>query len=202
MKLKKIFECVKCFIIGDDRDTKNDIERILYPEEDNNTNLNEGCQTHQTLYIPPEEPYDKKASNSCERNYGINQKDIIDTVQTENLDSTSYDNCKKINKNDNKETLPIINELVELIIEFDRTKSKLIASESVEIISFCQNRIIESIVKQSGDLINNDTIYSNERHIPMPFIIAPNGSTIKKISRPGIIINNKVVLKAIVELDI
>lgn len=201
MKLKEIFEYIKCFMIGDDRDTKNDIERILYPEE-HSTNFSEGDQIHQTLYIPPEESYDNKTSKSCERSYGVDQKDNININQPENLASTSNDNSEKINQNDDEESQPIINELVELIIELDRTKSKLIANESIEIISFCQNRIIESIVNHSGNQINNDTIYSNERHIPMPFKIVPNGSTIKKISRPGIIINNKVILKAIVELDI
>lgn len=202
MKLKTILECIKCFMIGDDRDTKNDIERMMYPNEKQSKCYSEDQQLHQTLYIPPEESYGDQTNISRKSDNEIDDEGSVDVNHSESSQSigNKIDESSKHDKNG--ASLPIITRIIELITELDMTKSKLINTESIEIISFCQNRIIESIVSCSGDLINNDTIYSNERHVPMPFMIVPNGSTIKKVLRPGIIVNKKVLLKAIVQLDI
>lgn len=202
MKLKTIFECIKCFMIGDDRDTKNDIERMMYPNEEQSKCYSEDQQLHQTLYIPPEESYGNQANISRKNDNEMDDKGSVDINHSENLQSivNEIDESSKHDKTES--SLLIITRLIELITELDMTKSKLTDTESIEIISFCQNRIIESIVSCCGDLINNDTIYSNERHVPMPFMIVPNGSAIKKVLRPGIIVNKKVLLKAIVQLDI
>lgn len=201
MKLKNIFECIKCFMIGDDRNTKNDIERILYPEEQARC-ISEESQLYQTLYVPPVESYNNRKNPACKSDYDMDNKCVVGANHPESLESMENEIDENSNHDENETSLPIVNQLVELITEFDMAKSKLIDTESIEIVSFCQNRIIESIVNHCGDLINSDTIYSNERHIPMPFMIVPNGSIIKKVLRPGIIMNNKVLLKAIVQLDI
>lgn len=202
MKLKTIFECIKCFMIGDDRDTKNDIERMMYPNEEQSKCYSEDQQLHQTLYIPPEESYRDKTKISCKNDNDMDDKGCVDINRSESLQSIENEIDENSKLDEKESSLPIITQLVELITELDMTKNKLIDTESIEIISFCQNRIIESIVSHCGDLINNETIYSNERHVSMPFIIAPNGSIIKKVLRPGIVINNRVLLKAIVQLDI
>lgn len=202
MKLKTIFECIKCFMIGDDRDTKNDIERMMYPEEEQSKCYSEDQHLHQTLYIPPEESYGDQTNISRKIDNEINDKGSVVVNQPEGVQSIENEIDESCKHDNTGVSLPIITRLIELITELDMTKSKLKDTESIEIISFCQNRIIESIVNCCGDLINNDTIYSNERHVPMPYMIVPNGNTIKKVLRPGIVVNKKVLLKAIVQLDI
>ena len=202
MILKNLFECIKCFMIGDDRDTKNDIERILYPEEQTRIE-SEHRLDYQTssLYIPPTDATEDKSGNKCicEANSSDKRNNGVEDINSSMISNPAHRGISE-EKDKNTASSTLVYQLAELIEKLDMTKNRLVNEETISMISFCQSRIIECIANNGYDLINSDIIYSNERHIPTPYKIIPNGVVIKRILRPGIMFDKKVVLKAIVEL--
>jgi hypothetical protein len=94
----------------------------------------------------------------------------------------------------------LINRAIELINELDIISNKIESNDSKEIVSFCQNRLIECLEITGLEYINNEVLFDNSRHTPIPFSIVPNGTSIKRTIRKGIIYNGKTILKAQVEL--
>lgn len=194
-------------MIGDDRDIKNDMERLLYPEEPV-ANVFEPPLEGNSLYIPPVDQNNdmnhifretitpsetvSDGNNDCRANMSFNLA----------AEQSALEVNDTLGEQEFETTFSIVSDLTELISEFDMTKKNLKNDEAIEIISFCQNRIIECISNHCGNLISDDTLFSNDRHTPSPFEIVQNGRKIRKVLRPGIIVKNKVLLKAIVQLEI
>lgn len=237
--IKKILECIKCFIIGDDKDLSNDIERMIYPEEQMDTDIkseeqpivvvipqqvlpkdnneaitvrSENIECEETQeeqageLLKPEEKQVEELLKPEEEQVGEllkpEEEQHVDTISQQSISVA----CKEITTSGEsaigKDTYEIVCRLVDLINHLDTAKNRLKSDESVNIISFCQDKIIETITHSCGEEINNETEFSRERHFPTPYINEPpKGCKIKQVLRPGIILNNKVLLKAIVQLE-
>ena len=183
MKLKSLFECFKCFMIGNYKETNSGIEDNLFPKEKPIEMYNLSPEIPSgPLYTPPiddmEDPVVKDSVNDCTSLHD-------DFTSDEHGINTNTDVFKCMS---------------DLIVELDTVKQKLTNNETIQMITFCQDKIIEGLSSSGAELIDNDESYSNIRHYPIPYGIYPEGIPIRCTIRPGVIIQNDVVLKALIEL--
>ena len=183
MKLKTLFECFKCFMIGNYKDTNSGIDDKLYSEDKPIDVYHRDIEIASTpLYTPliddMEDPVVKDSVNNCASLHN---------------DFTPEEQGININTD-------VFKSMSDLIMELDMVKQKLANDETIQIITFCQDKIIEGLSSSGAQLINNDELYSNTRHCPIPYGIYPEGIPIKCTLRPGVMVQNEVILKAIVEL--
>lgn len=91
--------------------------------------------------------------------------------------------------------------LSDLLEELDNLTSKITDSNGINVIDFCVNRIIESMVSCGCELIENDDVFNSSRHIPSPFTFVQDGSKITKVVKCGLIYKGKVIRKALVNYE-
>lgn len=187
MKLKTLFECFKCFMIGDYKDSNNGIEDNLYPQDKPINVYHRDTEVSSTpLYTPPID-------------------DIDDTVVNNSVNDCTHlhDEFSSANRFDEQEintSTNVFKCMSDLVVELDMAKQKLTNDETIQMITFCQDKIIEGLSNSGAQLIDNDEFYSNTRHYPIPYGIYPEGMPIKHIIRPGVVAQKDIVLKALVEL--
>ncbi len=190
MKLRSLFECFKCFMIGDYKETNSGIENNLYPQD------------------KPFDVYHRDAEASSAPLYTPPCDDIVgDTIV-----NNGVSNCAHSHKDDEVTSVNVFNEqrfntnpdmfkcMSDIVVELDMVKQKLANDETIQMITFCQDKIIEGLSSSGAKLIGDDKYYSNFRHCPVPYGIYPEGIPIKRTIRPGIAVQHNVVLKALVEL--
>lgn len=192
MKLRTLFECFKCFMIGNYKDTNSGIEDNLYPQDIPYDVYHRNSETPSvTLYTPPSEDVEniitKKSADDCACTHVNYEPAPVNS--TPNLDE------QVVNLNTD-----VFKSMSCLIVELDIVKQRLASDETIQMITFCQDKIIEGLSGSGAKLIENDESYSNTRHCPMPYGIYPEGIPIKRIIRPGVMVQNEVVLKALIEL--
>lgn len=178
-----------------------------------------------SYYVPPindekmmnnDSQFDSTSEDySLERTYAhnvVNQvSDVDDLTQFEftthgdnetisdELSDTS--NCETLLTNDNKQemstNIEVIGEdICELIHEFDSYYNQAESNDAKQAIEVMQYRLIETLCKNGITPIENETSFDPLKHISVPFAIIPDGTPIKKIKRIGLLLGNKVLLKA------
>lgn len=188
MKLKTLFECFKCFMIGNYKETNSEIEDNLYPQDKPFDVYSRDTETSSApLYIPPSEEVENDITS-------IGSHTSANDVPT-STNTASNLNEQVVNPNTN-----VFKKMSELIEELDTVKRRLTNDETIQMITFCQDKIIEGLLISGAKLINDEDSYSNTRHYPIPYGIYPEGITIKRTIRPGVMNQNDVLLKALVEL--
>lgn len=193
MKLRELFECIKCFMIGDYKQTSSGIDDILCPEKKPcDINSYDDNTSSPPLYVPPEEDCSKGEISENIQNYTDVHSDVEDILSS---GTTITDN-----KNEELPNLIIFKRVSDIVEELDLIKQKLNSSETVQMVNFCQEKIIESLYSSGASLIKDENTYSSSRHRPSPYGIYPEGVHIKQTLRPGLIIQNEIVLKAVVEI--
>ena len=118
----------------------------------------------------------------------INHKDVH-----EQSNITKTDNISRLQIND-------FIKFVEIIQEFDSYRNRTENSQVKAMIELMECRIIEALISLGAQPIDNDVVFNNEHHIPRPLIVTKNGQPIKSFLRRGLIFNDSVVLKALVDL--
>lgn len=190
MKLRTLFECFKSFMIGDYKETNSDIETILYPQDTPSNGYHRDAEASSApLYTPPSDDTEG-ATLSYNGVSDCTRSDEEAEVPSENMH-----NEQELNTNPD-----IFKCMSDIIVELDMVKQKISNDETIQMIIFCQDKIIEGLSSSGAQLIDNDESYSNARHYPMPYGIYPEGIPIKCTLRPGVMVQNEVILKAIVEL--
>lgn len=189
MKLRALFECFRCFMIGNYNDANSGIDDKLYSEYKpidvypRNTAI-----SSIPLYTPPSEDIDDTAIESCEIDSAYSQED------KESVSANKY------NEQETKNSTNVFKNMTELIEELDMIKQRLTNDETIQMVTFCQDKIIEGLSSSGAQLIVNDEVYSNYRHRPIPYDIYTDGLPIKRTIRPGVRVKNEVIMKALVEL--
>lgn len=187
MKLRSLFECFKCFMIGNYKETNSGIEDNLYPQDKPLYTYHGDTEPSSTpLYTPPSDDIEVTVVNNS----------VNDCTH-------SHDEFSSVNRFDEQEigtSTNVFKCMSDLVVELDMVKQKLTGDETIQMITFCQDKIIEGLSNSGAQLIDNDKSYSNIRHYPIPYGIYPEGMPIKRIIRPGVIAQKDIVLKALVEL--
>jgi hypothetical protein len=174
-------------MIGNYKEVNSGIEDNLYPQDNPIDMHHQDTELSSApLYTPPEET--------------VIESSVVDPVnQCEDNESTSV----KEEECDEREINPgtdVFRSMSDLIEELDMIKQKLANDETIQMVTFCQDKIIEGLSNSGAQLITNDEFYSTSKHSPRPFGIYPEGALIKRTIRPGVLIQNEVILKALVEL--
>ena len=91
-------------------------------------------------------------------------------------------------------------ELAMLIDELDAVLAQNSISNVVETVKFCQDRIIEIMLRNGGTAINVDNGFDVAKHRTVPFKIVEQGATINHVIRHGVSLNGLTIVKAIVEI--
>ena len=175
-------------MIGDYKETNSGIEDKLYPQDKPFDVYNRDTEASSApLYTPPNE-------------------DVENTIMSDGVDDCTCshdDEATSVNKFDeqglNTDT-DVFKRMSDIVVELDMVKQKLANDETIQMITFCQDKIIEGLSSSGAKLIGDDKYYSNFRHCPVPYGIYPEGIPIKRTIRPGIAVLHNVVLKALVEL--
>lgn len=189
MKLRSLFECFKCFMIGDYKETNSGIENNLYPQDKPFDVYHRDAEASSApLYTPPCDVVGDTIVNNGVSNCAYSHKD-------DEVTSVNVFNEQRFNTNPD-----IFKCMSDIVVELDMVKQKIINDETILMITFCQDKIIEGLSSSGAQLIDNDESYSNTRHYPIPYGIYPEGIPIKRIIRPGVEIQKDIVLKALVEL--
>lgn len=190
MKLRSLFECFKCFMIGDYKETNSGIENHLYPQDKPFDVYHRDAEASSApLYTPPSDETD----GDTIVNNGVS--DSAHSHEDDEVTSVNMFNEQGFNANPD-----IFKCMSDIVVELDMVKQKITNDETMQMITFCQDKIIEGLSSSGAQLIDNDESYSNARHYPIPYGIYPEGIPIKRIIRPGVVIQKDIVLKALVEL--
>ena len=86
-----------------------------------------------------------------------------------------------------------------LIDELDAVLVKESIPNVVEIIKYSQDRIIETMIKNGGVVINTENGFDIAKHRTIPFKIEEQGRKIYRVVRPGVSYNGTTIVKALVE---
>lgn len=86
-----------------------------------------------------------------------------------------------------------------LIEELDAVLIKESIPNVVEIIKYCQDRIIEIMIKNGGVVINEENGFDIAKHRTIPFKIEEQGRKINRVIRPGVAYNGTTIVKALVK---
>ena len=86
-----------------------------------------------------------------------------------------------------------------LIEELDAVLIRESIPNVVEIIKYCQDRIIEIMIKNGGVVINAENGFDIAKHRTIPFKIEEQGRKINRVIRPGVVYNGTTIVKALVE---
>lgn len=190
MNLRSLFECFKCFMIGDYKETNSGIEDNLYPQDKPFDVYHRDAETSSApLYTPPSDD----TEGDTLANNGVS--DCARSDEEDEVASVNMFNEQGLNTNPD-----IFKCMSDIIVELDMVKQKISNDETIEMITFCQDKIIEGLSSSGAQLIDNDESYSNTRHYPIPYGIYPEGAPIKRIIRPGVVVQKNIVLKALIEL--
>lgn len=189
MKLRSLFECFKCFMIGDYKETNSGIEGKLYSQDKPFDVYHRDTEASSApLYTPPSDDIENTIMTDS-------VSDCAHSYEDDELTSADMFDEQGLNTNSN-----VFKCMSDLVVELDMVKQKITNDETIQMITFCQDKIIEGLSSSGAQLIDNDESYSNSRHYPVPYGIYPEGVSIKRTIRPGVIIQHNVVLKALVEL--
>lgn len=205
VSVKNLLRKLTNYIYGDFSVPNDDLEKLIKQAETNEPETYtypEPEMSSSSLYIPTVE--------SCDDNSGFALTSVSEYEKEKgdkelNLDEDSV----SIERSDDPSSVTqpsdldsLLEDLANLISETDTVKEKLDSIESKNIIQFCQERILECMAKHSLETFGNDIIFNNKIHNPQPFNIVPNGTPIVKCLRYGLRKNNKIFVKAIVEVSL
>lgn len=90
----------------------------------------------------------------------------------------------------------IMEECSDLISEFEAYKPRFTTDEGIIMAETIQDRLTELLTKYGAQLIDNDTQFDILRHTAVPAQIVENGTPIQEFIRPGIVMRNKVLVRA------
>jgi len=194
-------------ILNDEKDTLMEEQDVFESEEELNMGLHyeETVTDNQNTEIRDSSFIDVLGKTDTT---AIKTNPDSDSDKYTNLDSSDTQNSTPITtENDNfvSSEIPasnieqLLKELSILIDELDAVLAKESISNVVETIKFCQDRIIEIMLRNGGILINVENGFDIARHRTVPFKIVEQGFTINKVIRPGVSLNGITIVKAIVE---
>lgn len=193
MKLKTLLKGIRCFLFGDSGTSGNDSgDTASRPGHIVDTGMGGDAVSSIPLYIPVEEERfvetisgagAEEPENLTLRVEVPSCNEPVDTVAKETVQDVTVFKC-----------------MADIIEELDLVKKKLVDEETAQMVGFCQERIIEGLVNAGAVLIENEEKFSSQRHMPSPYGIYPDGVEIRQTLRPGVIVQDRVVLKAIVLL--
>ncbi len=204
VSLKQIFRKFSDLIFGSSSDEYKDFENQIFGQEEDNEPIvspNYTEEIRESLYVAPLQCDIQYTQSDCKLSDSTYDQQPVESEECLNTSETiSKHQDEKDESNEDTSTNTIIEDLANLISEMDIIKARLDSLESKDIIQFCQERIIECISRQSLEEIGTDTVFNSERHYPQPFRIVPNGTLIKKYIRHGLKKDERIILKAIVEV--
>lgn len=125
---------------------------------------------------------------------------IDSSVIAEKNDSEVVSHAEIEKNSAGNERHSIFQSLVELIEELDALHNRVDDGNSKEIIKYCEERIIETIIAKGGMPIEKEDTFNVERHIPVPFHLVNEGTLISEFVRKGIEDSEGVLLKALVKI--
>lgn len=114
----------------------------------------------------------------------------------------SFKNSQSMDEQDKTQNIStnIVADFIQLFIELDNLYIKTTDTNVTNTIAFCQDRIIEILSSNGCKKIGDDLEFDCLRHIVNPIAFVPQGTPITETIRPGIICDDKVLLKAIVKV--
>ena len=214
--IRNLIHRLSDFVKSDFSDYRTELEKIRHKLNDETTismsEVDYSDSVTGSLYTPPVEESEGNTLSSSLFKEKEQERISCDELTTliagdkkekQPVDAEEMDIIDVRKQSELQKTLDadlLLEDLANLILEMDVIKSRLNSNESRDIIMFFQDRIIECISKQAVEIISNETTFNNEIHTPYPFVIAPNGTNIKKYLRSGICKDGKILIKAIVEL--
>lgn len=86
-----------------------------------------------------------------------------------------------------------------LIDELDAVLIKGTLPNVLETVKYCQDRIIEIMIKNGGVVISTECGFDIAKHRPIPFKMVEQGRKINNVVRPGVTYNGTTIVKALVE---
>lgn len=207
LSIKKLFHKFVSLIYGDISTPDNELEKFIDDCENNDyittsNKFNHNIEPERHLYEPIE--------------VSIKDFDVCDELSQKKQISTEYDNVNfeteqvKLSTAQT-ESLNIlqpskfnsyipVEDLANLVTELDMVKTRITSPESREIIVFCQERIIECMRNWPLGVIDSDYSFNPAYHILVPYAIVTEGTPISKYLRVGLKYEDKVLLKALVEI--
>jgi len=160
----------------------------------NNTEDSIVCDSeiaHPSLYNEPSDDYYSSVLSTKEEIKETNNE--VDSItKKKRLEGNNFE--YELNND-------LMLKLSDLLEELDNLTSKITDSNGKNIIDFCTNRIIESMVSCGCELIENEKVFNSSRHIPSPFTFVQDGIKITKVVRCGLIYKGKVIRKALVNYE-
>lgn len=164
----------------------------------NNTIDTVGCESENEtppLYNEPSDDYYSSLLCTKEEN-----KEEIKETNNE-VDGITEKTWQEHNNSEYEINNDLMSKLSNLLEELDNLSLKSTDSNVINIIDFCANRIIESMVSCGCELIEHDNVFNSSRHRPSPFTFVQDGSKITKVVKCGLIYKGKVIRKALVNYE-
>lgn len=167
----KLIQSIKSFILGGYEDN-------TYEET-----MGSNYQTEDVIYTPPHDMNIENDLSQCSNLVEDNADNALDK-----------DCCLHANSR-------LMNDLGQLVIELDEISSRITDINLKEFIEFTQGRLIEIALNNGAQEQTDNTTYNVIKHLPVPYKIVDSESKIRSVIRPGLIYNDKVILKSTVTLE-
>ena len=136
-----------------------------------------------------------KVVESIEPQEDISEFIIHKRNATESIPSEHENNAKAI-KGDNVNVMGLLCSLADMIVEYDSYLLRIQDSEVRQIIELFQHRIIESLYANGVEKIKNEKVFNCLEHVTIPFSITSDGMPIREVKREGLVLGERVLLKA------
>ena len=118
--------------------------------------------------------------------------DIIKTESVEVITKTSL--------LDNEKLVKIFSECADIIKELDRLSPHLKSTDSQQLLELINERLRQALFLSGGEPISNDTTFNSVRHICPDNIMAKDGAPIDSFIESGVILEDRVFVRAKVTL--
>lgn len=127
--------------------------------------------------------------------------DVEKSISKESIEHFPQEVEEKIPLLENEAFIKLVEECVDMMNEFDGYKSRLESDESKMIVELIVKRIQEFLERAGLQRIDDmNEPFSVLRHTPVPMIPVKEGEPIRKILQAGLILDNRVLVKAKVEI--
>lgn len=211
LSLKNIFDKFVLLVYGDSSTLSNGLEDIIYGDNALIESELPVLLDEKSLYKPSENEVLENVDNTEDQDFGPehDEKNSKEIACGENQPANELPISRELSDvpvtfdcSLCSNVLPIksYEDLANILTELDMVKNRLDSVDSRNVIQFCQERIIECMIKWGVDVIDDCMLFNPMLHIPEPYSIVKEGTPISEYLRVGLKYNNKVLLKALVKI--
>lgn len=94
----------------------------------------------------------------------------------------------------------LLERCAEILKEMDMFADRVKSDEAKSVLGVTSLHIVEALSSTKVSLIDHDTEFDSLLHTPVPGALVDDGTPIKRFIRPGIRIDNKIFVRALVEI--